>query len=288
MRIREVHSRDAAALLALQQQLFPAQRPTLGSVRQLMAAAATMPIAEQNGKLVGYAAAYAVPGLPQLVDLAGGVAPEQRRQGVGTSLLKAVLAALQRQSYQALTYAVTDMASPAAQFLTHHQFAVHHEEWELHRDNRLPIPITPLPAGFELKRGVGHAAAATFRRLYDASFGPHPWYQPYSEEEILNLFNRQGLPWFLGYGSQTIGFIWYWRESKGQGIIEPVGLLPVLQGQGLGRMMLHQALANLRRQGVSQVKIGAWSENAAAIHLYQSLNFRHTHTLTHLQLTIND
>src|SRR5690606_564021 len=125
--------------------------------------------------------------------------------------------------------------------------------------NRLPLPTVQLPEGFTLKRGVGHTAAATFRRLYDASFGPHPWYQPYSEEEILNLFSRQGLPWFLGYGKQTIGFIWYWHESDGLGIIEPMGLLPVLQGQGLGRAMLHHALAHLRQQGVSQVKIGAWS-----------------------------
>ncbi len=114
MRIREAQSRDAAALLALHQQLFPAQRATLGSVRQLMAAAATLTVAEQNGQVLGYAAAYPVPGLPQLVDLAGGVAPEQRRQGVGTHLLKALLETLQRQPYQALTYAVTDMASPAA------------------------------------------------------------------------------------------------------------------------------------------------------------------------------
>lgn len=286
MRIREVHSRDAAALLALQQQLFPSQRATLGSVRQLMAAAATLYVAEQNGQLVGYAAAFSVPGLPQLLDLAGGVIPEQQRQGVATDLLKALLTALRPQPYQALTYAVTDMASPVAQFLTRHQFSIHHEEWELRRDNHLPVPTAILPEGFTLKRGVGHAAAATFHRLYDASFGPHPWYQPYSDEEILNLFSRRGLPWFLGYGSQTIGFIWYWRERDGQGIIEPVGLLPVLQGQGLGRMMLYHALSDLRRQGVAQVKIGAWRENAAAIHLYQSLNFQHTNTITHLQLTI--
>lgn len=286
MRIREVHSRDAAALLALQQQLFPSQRATLGSVRQLMAAAATLYVAEQNGQLVGYAAAFSVPGLPQLLDLAGGVVPEQQRQGVATGLLKALLTALRPQPYQALTYAVTDMASPVAQFLTRHQFSIHHEEWELRRDNHLLVPAAILPEGFTLKRGVGHAAAATFHRLYDASFGPHPWYQPYSDEEILNLFSRRGLPWFLGYGSQTIGFIWYWRERDGQGIIEPVGLLPVLQGQGLGRMMLYHALSDLRRQGVAQVKIGAWRENAAAIHLYQSLNFQHTNTITHLQLTI--
>lgn len=286
MRIREVHSRDAAALLALQQQLFPAQRATLGRVRQMMAAAAALYVAEQNGELVGYAAAFSVPGLPYLLDLSGGVVPEQRRQGVGTGLLKALVTALRPQPYQALTYAVTDIASPVAQFLTQHQFSIHHEEWELHRDNHLPIPVAQLPEGFTLKRGVGHAAASTFRHLYNTSFGPHPWYQPYSEEEILNLFSRQGLPWFLGYRSQTIGFIWYWREQDGQGIIEPVGLLPVLQGQGLGRIMLHHALSDLRRMGVVQVKIGAWRENAAAIHLYQSLNFQHTNTITHLQLTI--
>ena len=288
MRIREAQSRDAAAILTLQQQLFPTQRATLTSVRQLMAAAATVPVAEENGKLVGYAAAYSVPGLPHLADLSGGVLPEQRRQGLGSALLQALLAGLRRHAYQALTYAVTDMASSAAQFLARHQFTLHHEEWELQRDNSLPLPAVQLPEGFTLKRGVGHAAAATFSRLYNASFGPHPWYQPYSEEEILNLFGRQGLPWFLGYGKQTVGFIWYWPEADGVGLIEPVGVLPVLQGQGLGRIMLHQALAHLQGQGVNQVKIGAWSENAAAIHLYQSLNFHHTHTLTHLQLTLND
>lgn len=286
MGIRKARTTDAAALLPLFPLAFPDGANTLRQVKELLNAAALLLVAEVNGAVVGFAAALPVPGLPDQVDLGGAVAIGWQRQGIGSALLKALVEEGRRQGFRTITYALDDSQDPSAPFLHQCGFTLHHEEWELFRSGDLAVPVGHLPDGWERRRGVGDAAAPLFRQLYDASFGPHPWFQPYSDEELHHLFRQQGLPHFLWQGEQPVGFIWAWVDD-GIGIVEPVGVIPSHQGRGLGRQLLLLALHDFQQQAVSQVKIGAWRENAAALHLYQSLGFRHTHTITHLQLSID-
>lgn len=287
MRIRNVHDRDAAALLAIHQQITPHRHHTAREIRSLLDAAAFAQVAEVNGQVVGYAAALPVPGLANVADLTGMVAPAHQRRGIGRALLKALVDGLRPQRIHQLTFSLPDIHSPVALFLLSHGFTLHHEEWELVRDGGSPTAAPNWPPDFTLRQLTRDAAATTFRRLYDASFGPHPWYQPYTDSELFNLFPRQGLPRFLFRGDEPIGFFWCWPSAKDQGVIEPVGVAAAYQGQGLGRQLVLAALRELERRAVSQVKIGAWRENAAAIHLYQSLGFHHTHTITHLQKVLS-
>lgn len=288
MRIRNVHDRDAAALLAIHQQITPHRHRTAREIRSLLDAAAFAQVAEMNGQVVGYAAAMPVPGLTTVADLTGLVAPAHQRQGVGRALLQALVSGLRPQGIHQLTFSLSDTHSPEALFLLNNGFTLHHEEWELVRVGQPQPPLPNWPPDFTLRQLTRDAAATTFRRLYDASFGPHPWYQPYTDSELSSLFPQQGVPRFLFKGDEPIGFFWCWPSAKDQGVIEPVGIAAAYQGQGLGRQLVLAALRELERRAVSQVKIGAWQSNAAAIHLYQSLGFHHTHTITHLQLTIDD
>ena len=89
MRIRNVHDRDAAALLAIHQQITPHRHHTAREIRSLLDAAAFAQVAEVNGQVVGYAAALPVPGLADVADLTGMVAPAHQRRGIGRALLKA-------------------------------------------------------------------------------------------------------------------------------------------------------------------------------------------------------
>ncbi|MBP8001532.1 MAG: GNAT family N-acetyltransferase [Chloroflexi bacterium] len=288
MRIRPIKTRDAAALLPLFPLAFPDRVITLREVREQLSAAAYSLLAEIDSQTVGFVVAMPVPGLPDQLDLSGAVAVDRRRQGIGTALLQGLVAHLRPQGYHTLTYALTDSHAPVAYFLPQRGFILHHEEWELHRPGDLAIPPIYLPYGYSRRQLTRLAAAATFRRLYDESFGPHPWYQPYGDEELLHLFRQQGLPQFLCQGELPVGFIWSWVDRTGLGIIEPVGIIPTHQGQGLGRQLILSALLGFPPGAIPQVKIGAWHSNAAAIHLYQSLGFRRVHTITHLQLRIGE
>ncbi|MCL4867855.1 MAG: GNAT family N-acetyltransferase [Anaerolineae bacterium] len=279
MRIRQVQRRDAAALQALQQQVSPDMRGDL-----LAVAAAPIQVAEIRGGVVGYAAALPVPGLPDNAELVGGVLPVYRRQGIGWALLQALREHLPH-SYHCLTFAIAAENAPATSFLQAAGFTVHHEEWEMVWQGGDASPLLPaLPFGFTSHHLDGKAAAPLFRHLYDTTFSPHPWYQPYSDDELFSLFPHQGQPHFLYHQHEPVAFIWYWLEGGKHGVIEPVGVIPAYQGQGLGRQMLYLALANLTKQGARQVKIGTWQKNAAAIHLYHSLGFHHTQTITHWEL----
>jgi mycothiol synthase len=288
MVIRKVLDGDAAALLSIHQQVNPRQTHSARELRTLLDAAAFAQVAEIRGQVVGYAAALPVPGLAHMADLTGAVAPTFQRRGIGRELLKALVPGLRPQGVQVLTFSLADVQTPAGLFLLANGFNLHHEEWELIREGGPSLALPTLPTGFAIRQLTRNAAAITFRRLYDESFGPHPWYQPYTDDELFNLFPRQGLPRFLLKGDEAVGFVWYWSDARDEGVIEPLGVAAAHQGQGLGRQLMLTALHELQRKSVHRVKIGAWRENAAAVHLYESLGFYHTKTIAHLQLTMAD
>jgi ribosomal protein S18 acetylase RimI-like enzyme len=58
------------------------------------------------------------------------------------------------------------------------------------------------------------------------------------------------------------------------GEIEPIGIVPLHQGQGFGRLLLLLAIHRLAEGGHNAVKIGLWASNYVALHLYHSVGFR--------------
>jgi ribosomal protein S18 acetylase RimI-like enzyme len=110
-----------------------------------------------------------------------------------------------------------------------------------------------------------------------------PWYQPYtSAGEVTAELSDPADLLFLLDGEKTAGFAWLRMPEPNVGEIEPFGLLPVYQGQGLGVAFLTAAVQRLAAKGAKQVRIGAWQPNERAIRLYQRLGFKHINTQTYL------
>ena len=246
-----------------------------------------------NGQAAGMALAGPVPGLPSLFELDGFVAPAWQRRGWGGRLLarvKADMAAVGGASVggtavDQLSHAVTDMDSPAAHFLRQNGFAVEHEEWLL-----LKPDLTPgaPPSHPELTWGTLPRAPAIhqFCALYDRSFAPFPWYQPYTAPEAAAELAEARDLLFLRRGAVFIGFAWLRWPDEGVGQIEPMGIVAGEQGQGYGRYLLNVALHQLAQRGATQAQIGTWVENETAVALYQSVGFRHQETITYLACTV--
>lgn len=233
-------------------------------------------VATLNGQPIGYATVLPLPGLPHLLELDGGIAPKQRQQGHGSALLTAVLNAF-AGSHKTITYAVDGHDEPAAHFLRHHHFQVEHEEWQM---------VWQAEEGHGAKTAVSSPhlsihtlpqpqAIAQFIALYDRSFSPHPWYQPYTPDEVDALLATPADLHFLYAHDEPIGFAWL-RFAGATAEIEPVGVVPAWQGQGNGRFLLHHTLNYLLRHGCREVHLGVWQSNQAAVALYQRLGFRHT------------
>jgi len=45
-------------------------------------------------------------------------------------------------------------------------------------------------------------------------------------------------------------------------------------GQGIGSVLIHQALAEARNRGIERVELSVYASNLTAIHLYKKFNFK--------------
>jgi mycothiol synthase len=227
-----------------------------------------------NGQPLGYATVLPLPGLPHLLELDGFIAPSQQRQGHGSALLAAVLAAV-AGSNQTLTYAVDSHDEPAALFLRHHQFVVEHEErqmvWTVDKTWREKTAV--LPPHLSLRTLPRQPAIHQFIALYDRSFAPHPWYQPFTPDEVLATLTAASDLHFL-YANDPIGFVWL-RFDGDEAEIEPIGIVPEAQGLGNGRLLLTATLAHLAQCNCQAVRLGVWQTNQPARQLYESMGFVH-------------
>ncbi len=63
----------------------------------------------------------------------------------------------------------------------------------------------------------------------------------------------------------------------GHGVYElsKMAVSPLLRGGGLGRRLLHHAIAQARLLGATSLFLGSNTRLAAAVHLYESVGFRH-------------
>lgn len=228
---------------------------------------------------MGYVAYAPLPGLPHLADLFIYIDPPYRRQGFGRKLVQFLLEQLKGSEITQIAAPYDDSNDSLGQFLHHCGFFLEHSEYELTRFNVEPLPdsshaLTTLP----LRKG-----ATLMRQLYDTSFQGYPWHQPYvNDEELLDEIGIGGNIYFLMQEGKPIGFAGVSYDG-GSAEIEPLGIIPTHRGKGFGRTLVTSLLDTLfRRADLHAVHIVAWSENDAAIKLYQSVGFTLTQTRHYL------
>lgn len=236
-------------------------------------------VMEREGEVVGYAVVAAAPGLPGVADLAGFIAPGWQRRGWGRELLRFVCRQARRRGFGQLSCALPALDTSAALFLNRCGFYLEHEERRLALHDLSGLPPARLPPSFTVSALPLPTAVRQFRLLYDACFGPHPWYQPYQDNaEVLAEMEHTHSDLtdllFLEHEGQPVGFAWVRRMPAAAGEIEPIGILPSFQGRGLGRNLLLYALRRLYEQGSQTAQIAAWSQNLPALHLYESVGFQ--------------
>lgn len=289
MEIRAYQAEDAARLYRIHNRIFGNNLLTAADFHTEVLAYEHTWVGVVEGWAVGYTAVTIVPGLPHLRVLQGFIAPAWQRQGLGSQLLQHLIQDLKLVSKEwgvetrlQLSYCIDDTESAVFFFLRQHHFFIEHEEQFLVLPSP-PYPLAPaLPEACRLQMHSRSQAVSQFIRLYDQSFGPHPWYQPYSHEEVAALLYQPQDLLFLYCEEEPVGFVWVRMREEGVAEIEPVGVLGQWQGRGYGRFLLQSAIHRLASRGASQIHIGTWAKNIAAIHLYRSLGFQPDYTLTYL------
>jgi ribosomal protein S18 acetylase RimI-like enzyme len=143
-------------------------------------------------------------------------------------------------------------------------------------DLRQDLPQPQLPEGFMIRPLRGVAEVEDYVRLHRVAFGSdkmtvdwrlrtleHPAYRPEIDLVIVNPDGR------------LVGFCicWMWGDRSH---IEPLGIHPEFQGQGLGRALELTAIQAVRDQGTRFMVVDHVSLNEKAIALSLKTGFRQT------------
>ena len=293
MEIRAYRAEDAAQLCLIHNQIYD-EALTAVDLHDELLACQNQWVGVLAGNIIGYTAISPVPGLAHIRVLRGFIAPEYQRQGLGSQLLQHLIEDLKLKTTLhpipsatvQLSQCIEDTNSAVYHFLHYHHFTIEHQESHLLYTSPAPFSHPIAPPSLSLKTLPRSQAIQQFIALYNESFSPHPWYQPYTAAEVAaSLLHSRNLI-FLYYQDVPIGFAWIRNLASGVGEIEPIGLSEKWQGKGYGRFLLQAAMHNLITHGMTRIHIGTWTTNKPAIHLYYSLGFKPHYTLTYLAFDI--
>ncbi|MEM7335458.1 MAG: GNAT family N-acetyltransferase [Chloroflexota bacterium] len=277
--IRSYRQQDLAAFV---QWLDTAVSPT--KLHNILEQAHQNWVLVQDGRPCGFGMVVAIPGLSGLYQLIGAVAPSRRRQGVGSQLLARMMDDLQDTAVKQLSYPVTDITTPAAQFLQKQKFFVEHAERSMtcqlseiaqqQTNHQLNLTISIVHPGEVID---------VLPSLYDQCFAETAWYQPYSRRDIEDTQQEMNQLLLLKEAAKTVGFAWVQYPNSQTAEIEPIGIVPERRGKGYGRFLLNHILQSQKAAGKTAVSLGVWESNHPAIRLYKSLGFRKQSETIYLQ-----
>lgn len=221
----------------------------------------------------------------------GVVHPGHRRQGVGTQLLHAAVAAADGP-----LYIWAHGGSEGAKALLNGYGATRVRRLlQMSRDlDALNVPSAALPDGVNVRPFVVGQDEQALLEVNAAAFADHP---EQGRMTLTDLADRIAEPWFDPAGllllersdtGELLGFHWtkVHPATGGQpavGEVYVIGLAPEGQGRGLGRTLVVVGLAHLAGPNatatgpVSKVILYVEADNASALAVYTGLRFSVAH-----------
>jgi N-acetylglutamate synthase-like GNAT family acetyltransferase len=91
-----------------------------------------------------------------------------------------------------------------------------------------------------------------------------------------NSILRKGGHIFMVYAdAKPVGCVALMPMGSGVYELSKMAVSPHLRGQGIGRRLLHHAIAQAKLIGAKSLFLGSNTKLASAVHLYESMGFRH-------------
>jgi mycothiol synthase len=214
-------------------------------------------------------------------DLSLAVHPEHRGRGVGSALL-----ARAESAYDDMTAWSHGDHPAAARLAASHGWERVRDLWVMRRAASAELPPLEVPPGVTV-RSYRDSDAADVVRVNAAAFAHHP---EQGAMDADNLARRMAEPWFDPAGllvaedaTGMLGFHWTKQHDTRLGEVYVVGVSPLAQGRGLGRVLTLAGLHHLAARGVEEVLLYVESDNAPAVAVYSRLGFEHAARDTHVQ-----
>jgi mycothiol synthase len=157
-------------------------------------------------------------------------------------------------------------------------------EYFMNRPCSLPVEVTPLPDGIEV-RPVG---PEDYRAVYDASheaFRDHWGYTPPSEQNYQRWLNESTFDpslWRVAWeGDQVVGMVRSFHDleenavyNRRRGYTENISVRRPWRRRGIARSLLTQSIKMFQEMGYDETCLGVDTENPnGALKLYQSVGY---------------
>lgn len=218
-------------------------------------------------------------GEPSMIEAV--VDPEQRRHGLGRSLLDAAFTAARREGLEARVWAHGDLPGAVA-LASVMGLQKRRELLQLRRPvgKGHDLPELVVDPTVTLRTYAGSSDDAEILRVNNAAFDWHPeqggWeLDQIAERVAADWFDPEGL--FLAFDTEDpdrlLGFHWTKLHDADLGEVYIVGVDPQAQGRGLGRLLTLAGLHHLARRGVAEINLYVEGDNTAALRTYERLGF---------------
>ena len=143
-----------------------------------------------------------------------------------------------------------------------------------------PLPALQLPVGFSLRTSRGDEADARLRAV--ASHAAFKSGMPFEKYWLRTLrfvqspvYVKEHEVFVIAPNGDVAAYCIIWTDELTKlGHFEPVGIYPDYQRKGLGKSLLFESLRRLKSEGMTEADVCTNHDNAAAIHLYESVGFR--------------
>ncbi|RIK45054.1 MAG: hypothetical protein DCC58_07475 [Chloroflexi bacterium] len=226
-------------------------------------------LAYDGADVVGF---VALDGFGGEYEFCGMVNPSQRRRGVGTQLLMAVVKASRARGVTQLLLVCEHASQSGNAFVAAQGERLRYDfsefRLELAAGDAPPLPQSDL----HLRRAV-RADLGVLASIRAASFA-----EPLDDvlAELAESFDEPDSRYYLAtVGAEPVGLIGV-VDDEGSAYLRSLGVSPEHQGRGYGRAILAGAVGLLRAEGYTHFALDVATQNSNALSLYQSCGFRQT------------
>jgi ribosomal protein S18 acetylase RimI-like enzyme len=236
---------------------------------------------DASGELV----AWAVLQFPAWHCLDYVVRPDLRTIAFEADMLAWACAQLEREAAKRdrpLPFYVGARAGDAMRIMAIEQAGFARQDWgyvHLTRDLDQPIPEPTPPPGFVIRSLAGEAEADAYVAAHRAAFGSANMTADWRRSTLRAPRYVADLDLVaIAPDGELAGFCicWITPALAGQRIaqIEPLGILPAYQRQGVARALMAESFRRARALGAGQMAVNAESYNTASRGVYEAMGFR--------------
>lgn len=212
------------------------------------------------------------------LELAGMVAPEARRRGIGTALLDEAMPLCRGLGDRQALLIVPRSSEAGKRLALRRGGALDHSE------HALLLSGDPTSGTHDSALSLRQATSADhsiLSRLLEAGFGEQA-----PADLADSLESRHGQTMIVDLSGSPVGTLSLSRDGTDAGIYGFV-IDPARQGRGLGRAALRRACELLREDGASRIGLEVAVENDRALGLYTSVGFTTVGTEDYYALPLN-